>query len=153
MVFTERNYGYCVVLIFKFPLTFYDSKKYVSFNNKYFLNKKLTPEVKIYYEEIKNFICIKENVIYTNVSWDSAISHICDNENIKGKLSLADVILINFKKDEYERIFILNELKENELLFIDEEIDNPEKVKLIKKFKSPLKPKDWYGDIFVYKKI
>lgn len=144
---------YCIILIFKFPLTFYDSKKYVSFNNKYFLNKKLTPEVRSYYEEIRSFICVKENVIYTNVSWDIAISHLCDNEKIKGKLSLTDITLVNFKKDEYKRLFTLNELKENELFFVDKKIDNPEKVKLIKKFKSPLKQKDWYGDIFVYKKF
>ena len=58
--------------------------------------------------------------------------------------------LKKIKKEEFERIFLNLNLKQNEFLFTDEEIENP-KLKLIKTFKTPLKPKEWYRDIKVYK--
>ena len=62
--------------------------------------------------------------------------------------------LKNLKKDEFTRIFIDNNLKKNELLFVElQDRQNFEKLKLIKIFKSFMTPKQWYGDIYVYKKL
>ena len=67
----------------------------------------------------------------------------------KNKNSIALRFLKRIKKEEFERIFINLNLKQNEFLFTDQEIKDP-KLKLLKIFKTPLKPKEWYRDIKVY---
>ena len=58
-------------------------------------------------------------------------------------------IFKNNQKNDYQRIFIDADLKNNEYIFTDMLIENP-KLKFIRKFESPLIPKDWYHDINVY---
>ena len=140
---------YGLFLFGKFPTIEYKNNNFTSLNNIYFKNKKLSPETKNYYEKLNNFICNKENIIVTNISWDYALPYICEGQNLKNKNSIALRFLKKMKKKEFERIFINLNLKQNELLFTDQEINDP-KLKLIKIFKTPLKPKEWYGDIKVY---
>ncbi len=55
-------------------------KNYENFDNKYFLNKKLTSEVKNYYKSLKEFSCTNNDFKYLNISNDFAISHLCDDQ-------------------------------------------------------------------------
>ena len=59
---------YGLFLFEKFPTIEYKNNNFVSLNNPYFKNKKLSLETKIYYDALNNFICNKENIIATNVS-------------------------------------------------------------------------------------
>ena len=71
-----------------------------------------------------------------------ALPYICEGQSLKNKNSIALRFLKRIKKEEFERIFINLNLKQNEFLFTDQEIKDP-KLKLIKIFKTPLKPKEW----------
>ena len=140
---------YGLLLFIKFPKDGYNNN-FTSLDNTYFKNKKITLEVKKYYSDLNNFICKKDDLILTNISWDYMIPHICEQKNLKNRYSIDVRFLKKINRDEYKRIFINSDLKSNELLFTDEIISNPE-IKLIKIFSSPLKPKEWYRDIRVYK--
>lgn len=141
-------YGF--VLFIQFPKNEYNNNNYTSLDNAYFKNKKISLEVKKYYSNLKNFICNKDDLILTNISWDYMIPHICTEKNLKNRFSVDVRFLKEINKDEYRRIFIDSDLKSNELLFTTQIIKEPE-IKLIKIFSSPMKPKEWYRDIRVYK--
>ena len=144
---------YCIFLFTKFPLDSFKENNYTKFDNKYFLNKKLTPEVKLYYINLADFVCNKDNILISNISWDPSIPFICNEKKIKVQIStLSPPFLKKIKPSEYERLFINHELYENELLFTDIKIDNPSKLVIIKKFKNHHKSYSWWNDIYVYKK-
>ena len=146
---------YGITLYSKFNIIEYDKKNYNSFNNLHFKNKKLDNETKAYYENLDNFICNQENTTFIiNVTWDYSIPFLCKGKFETNKISMTRTFLKNLKKDEFTRIFIDNNLKKNELLFVElQDRQNFEKLKLIKIFKSFMTPKQWYGDIYVYKKL
>ncbi len=141
---------YGLVLFIQFPKNKYNNNNFTSFENTYFKNKKISPEVKKYYSNLRKFICNKDDLILTNISWDYMIPHICEGKNLKNRYSIDVRFLKKININEYNRIFIDSELKSRELLFTNQIINNPE-IKLIKIFSSPLKPKEWYRDIRVYK--
>ena len=141
---------YGLVLFIQFPKNKYNNNNFTSFENTYFKNKKISPEVKKYYSNLRKFICKKDDLILTNISWDYMIPHICEGKNLKNRYSIDVRFLKKININEYKRIFIDSELKSSELLFTNQIINNPE-IKLIKIFSSPLKPKEWYRDIRVYK--
>ncbi len=141
---------YGLILLKNFPNVIYDDRNYTYLDNHYFKNKRILPEIKKYYSELNNFICKDENIIIANISWDYAIPYICNKKNLKNNYSHAIRFLKKINKNEHKRIFIDADLKNNEYIFTDMLIENP-KLKLIRKFESPLTPKDWYHDINVYK--
>ena len=145
---------YSLLLLSEFPFNKYNKNNYTNFDNKYFLNKKITPELKIYYLNLKDFICNKENILISNISLDPAIPYLCDNNNkVKTNISTLNVLFLKkLNKSEHERLFINHELYENELLFTNIKIKNSSKVVLIKQFKNYHKPISWFSDINVYKK-
>ena len=140
------------MLLTQFPKNIYDDAKFTFLDNTYFKYKKIDPKIKRYYNEINDFICNKEELILANVSWDYGIPYICEEKNLKNNYSAHKRFLKTLNKNEYERIVVNSNLKNNELLFTDEIIDNP-KIELIKIFYSPMKPKSWYRDIRVYQSI
>ena len=141
---------YGLILLKNFPNVIYDDRNFTYLDNPYFKNKKILPEIKKYYSELNNFICKNENIIIANISWDYAIPYVCNNKNLKNNYSHAIRFLKIINKNDYQRIFIDADLKNNEYIFTDMLIENP-KLKFIRKFESPLIPKDWYHDINVYK--
>jgi hypothetical protein len=143
---------YLCALFFQFPFINYNKNNYENFNNKYFLNKKLLPEIKTYYSNISKLICNDEKIILSNISNDFGINHICNNNNLIDNINLPYVFLKNHKEDEYNRLFIHQDLAKNELLFSDQKINKLRNIKLIKIFEIPFKPKKWYPNIHVYKK-
>lgn len=145
---------YVALLIPQFPLIDYKKKDYETLNSKYFLNKKLTSEVKNYYEDLKEFSCNNNNNLkYLNISNDFAISYLCDEHITKFTINSSILFLKKFNLKEYKRLFINHKLNSNELLFTSKKIASKE-LQLIRKFKSPHVPKEWYGDaIYIYKKF
>ena len=89
---------YGLFLFGKFPTIEYTNDNFVSLNNPYFKNKKLSPETKNYYETLNNFICDKENIIVTNISWDYALPYICEGQNLKNKNSMDLLFLKKLEK-------------------------------------------------------
>ena len=114
---------YGLLLLGKFPTIEHTNNNFVSLNNPYFKNKKLSLEIKNYYETLNNFICDKENIIVTNISWDYALPYICEGKNLKNSTSVRLIFLKKFKKEDFEKIFTNLNLKQNEFLFTDEEIE------------------------------
>ncbi len=145
-------FSYISILFLNLPIKNYDETNFFKLENSYFKDKKLTKKNRDYYKNLNNFICNQENIILINISWDYALPHICDEKIIKSKSSMAKRFLRRMKKNEYDRIIIKSNLIKNEILFIDEKINNP-KLKLITIFESQVEPRQWYNDIYVYKKI
>ena len=144
---------YSLLLITEFPFNKYKKDNYTDFDNKYFLNKKITPELRLYYTKLKDFICNKENVLISNISSDPVIPYLCKNKKIKVNIStLSPLFLKKLNQSEHKRLFLDNQLHESELLFTNVKIENPFKLILIKKFKNYHQPAHWFSDINVYKK-
>jgi hypothetical protein len=143
---------YFILLFFNFPYTKFKKENYSDFDNEYFLNKKLTPEVKNYYSDLKNFICANDHTNFVNISNDYAISYLCVNSGKKFNQTSYLLFLKKFNNKEYKRLFKDYNLNLDELLFTNEKI-NSKKLELIKIFKSPHTTREWYGgNIYVFKK-
>ena len=107
---------YVALLIPQFPLIDYKKKDYETLNSKYFLNKKLTSEVKNYYEDLKEFSCNNNNNLkYLNISNDFAISYLCDEHITKFTINSSILFLKKFNLKEYKRLFINHKLNSNEV--------------------------------------
>ena len=113
----------------------------------------MTKPVKDYYTNLSKFICHQKNTSFLNLTNDYAIAYICENKNIHFEKNLSPFMAKYFKKNEYKRILIEQKLEKNELLFFDKKLINPKNLELIKIFETPHNPKEWYGDIYVYKKF
>jgi hypothetical protein len=149
---------YIFFLILKFPnnSTIFDYEKkynkiyYTELNINFFSkNKKIINRSADYYNELSVFLC-KDNLKILNFSGDFALSYLCNSRNVKSISTMQIFILKRYKYLEYERIFLKNDLYNDELLIMSEEIFNS-KIQLVYSIKSPHVPKFWYGDIFVYK--
>lgn len=140
------------VLIYKFPILNYDKSRFKSIDNPYFSNtKKLTNEVEKYYKDINNLICKNEKIDLINISKDFAISYICGKKKIKNIISNHPFFIKRINHNEYERIIIKKILKDGEMLIAEENFSN-ENLLLLKKFNTPHLPKQWFSDIYIYKK-
>ena len=140
------------ILIYKFPIVKYDNKKFLSIKNPFFSNnKKLTYAIEKYYKEINDLICKSEKTNLINISKDFAISYICGEKKIKNIISNYPFFMKKINYNEYERIVINKNLKDDEILIVGGDFSS-ENLLLIAKFDTPHIPKNWYKDIYIYKK-
>ena len=138
--------------LFKFPVQTYESENYQTLKNSYFSDKKkILPEVKIYYEKLSKIICDDKQISLINTSKDFGISYLCEKNNIKNKISNHPFFIKRINPEEYDRIINKRNLKQNEIL-VSEGNYSDQKLLLIEKFESPHTPKEWFKDIYIYKK-
>jgi len=141
---------YLIILLNNFSYQNYDDENYTTFENLYFSNsKKIKSPIKEYYEDLNNYLCKFKNFNLINVSNDFAISYICTDKFIKNKSSYYPFILKLIKPEEYKRIIIEKNLKNNEIFLSNEKIIH-KNIRLIKKFKT-FHEHDWHRDIYLYK--
>lgn len=144
---------YIIFLIKNFPLIKVNDNNYAIYKNIYFSNsKQVELEIKSYYEEVENYLCGLNKISLINLTQDYALNYLCNHKFIKNKSSYSVIFLKQIKPDEYERIVINTNLKKNEILVSYEKLLN-DNIQLIKKFTSPHKNQNLYGDkIYLYKK-
>ena len=142
---------YLFVLLNNFTIPKYNKDDYEIYDNRYFSSvKKVNKEIKKYYENLESVICSMDNISLVNITNDFAIPYICENQFIKSKSSMPKLFLKTSKFNEYNRIFNNHFLHKEEVLISPKKIFS-NNLKLIIELKSPHEPKEWFGDLYIYK--